>query len=204
MKITEIKKIGKGQRYALYLDDIFFGVFEAEVLARYCLKSGQCFEQDFFDKLKIENGDYACFNRGLSALEKSMKSEKMLKDYFAKKGYPIQCIDKAIVKLKEYGYIDDEVYCENFIASYKNSKSKRKIKYDLLAKGIDENIIEKKLEEIDEELEQNKALELAKKYVKNKDKSIKTKQKVYNYLVGKGFDYAVVAKTWEAIESDWN
>ena len=49
------------------------------------LKSGQKFKDSFFEELLIENGDYACFNRGLLALEKSMKSEKMLVSYLKEK-----------------------------------------------------------------------------------------------------------------------
>ena len=80
-EITEIKKIGKGERYKLYIDDEYAGVYEAEILARHSLKTGEKYNEEFFKDLEIENGDYACFNRGLSALEKSMKSERMLKAY---------------------------------------------------------------------------------------------------------------------------
>ena len=204
-QITEIKKIGKGDRYYLYLDDEYFGVFEAEILARHCFKTGQSFDDDFFERLKIENGDYACFNRSLGVLEKSMKSEKMLKDYLREKGYPKTCIDKAMDKLKEYGYINDESFAENFIRSYSQSKSKRKIKYDLMSKGINENIIEEKLALlVDEDEEKELTLTLAKKYLKSKELDQKTKQKFYNHMLGKGFDYSMINWAWEEIENGGN
>lgn len=203
-EITEIKKIGKGDRYRLFLDGEFFGTFEAEILARYCLKSGQKFDEEFFEKLTIENGDYACFNRGLSALEKSMKSRKMLRSYLKEKGYPIQCIDRAIEKLESYGYIDDEGYCENYISSYP-SKSRRKLKFDLLSKGIKEEIIDEKLRFLtNDEEESEKCLKYGEKYMKNKPIDIKTKQKFYNHLVGKGFSYEDIAHAWEIIEKNNN
>lgn len=203
--ITEIKKIGKGDRYYIYLDDEFFGIYEAEILARHGFKSGQSFDDDFFENLKIENGDYACFNRGLSLLEKSMKTQKMLKDYLREKGYPNSCIEKAIEKLSEYGYINDESFCENFIISYKNSKSKRKLRYDLLSKGVKEDIIEKKLTELlDEEDEREKCLNLARKYMKNREFDLKTKQKFYNHLAGKGFDFGNIGYAWESLENGRN
>lgn len=202
-EITEIKKIGKGLRYYLYLDDQFFGIYEAEILARHCLKTGQKYDYDFFEKLKIENGDYACFNRGLTLLEKSMKSEKMLKDFLKDKGYPKPCIDKAIDKLKEYGYINDESFCESYISSYKKTKSKKKLKYDLLSKGINEQIILSKLEDIiDDDCEHENLLNLAYKYMKNKEFDIKNKQKFYNHFVGKGYDYGQILKVWEEIQND--
>lgn len=204
-KITEIKKIGRGERYYLYLDDELFGVYEAEILAKHCLKSGQSFEEDFFENLKLENGDYACFNRSLAVLEKSVKSEKMLKDYLKEKGYPKTCIDRATEKLKEYGYINDESFAENFISSYSSSKSKRKLKYDLLSKGIDEEIIDQKLESlVDDEEERALLLNLAQKYIKGKLLDQKTKQKFYNHFAGKGFDFPMIGWAWEEVEHGGN
>lgn len=198
--ITEIKKIGRGDRYKLFLDDEFVGVYEAEILARYCLKSEQSFDDDFFDKLAIENGDYACFNRGLNAIEKSMKTRKMLRDYLREKGYPKPCIDRACEKLEEYGYINDESFCENFILSYKSQKSRRKLKYDLLAKGVNEEIVEAKLSEmLDDEGEEEKCLKIASKYLNNKQFDLKTKQKFYNHMAGKGYEFALISKAWEVI-----
>lgn len=203
-EITEIKKVGKGERYKLFLDDEFVGVYEAEILARHCLKSGEKYDDDFFKELEIENGDYACFNRGLNALEKSAKSEKMLKTYLKEKGYPISCINKAIEKLKEYGYVNDEVYAENFISTYISSKSKRKMKYDLMAKGISQEIIENKLETIDKDDEREKCVKFAEKYMKNREFDLKTKQKLYNHLAGKGFDYDEIAHAWEELSNGRN
>ncbi len=199
-EITEIKKVGRGERYKLFLDGEFFGVYEAEILAKHCLKSGEKYDEDFFENLALENGDYACFNRGLNALEKSMKSEKMLKSFLRERGYPKVCIEKATQKLKEYGYIDDEAFCENYIASY-SSKSRRKLKYDLLAKGIAEEIIEQKLAMLttDDE-EDDKCLACGQKYMKGREFDLKTKQKFYAHLAGKGFAFDAIARAWEEIE----
>ena len=197
--ITEIQKIGKGARYRLYLDGNFYGIFEAEILARHSLKSGESYDDEFFENLKIENGDYACFDRGLSILEKGAKSEKMLRDYLKEKGYPKECIQRACDKLKSYGYIDDEAFCENFISIYKDVKSKRKMKMDLLVKGINENIIEEKLEELSEDDESEKCLNFALKFMKNREKDIKNKQKMFNHLASKGFGYGDIANAWREI-----
>ena len=80
--------------------------------------------------------------------------------------------------LKEYGYINDENFCESYINSYRTSKSKKKLKYDLMTKGIKENIIVEKLEELlDDEEERENLLNLAQKYMKNKEFDLKNKQK---------------------------
>lgn len=202
MKITEIKKIGKGDRYYLYVDDECLGVMEAEVLARHSLKTGQEFDKNFFDELILENGDYACFNRALGLLAKLMKTEKQLRDYLKEKKYPKVCIDKAIEKLKEYGYINDEAYAENYINLSSASKSRRKIKYELLSKGVKEEIIENALESFTDENEYDVCLKFAEKYLKNKQIDLKTKQKFYSHLAGKGFGFSDIARAWEEVTND--
>ncbi len=201
-KITEIRKVGTGARYKLFLDDEYFGTYEAEILARHGLKSGEEYDEKFFEDLKFENGDYACFNRGLSSLEKSMKSEKMLRDYLKEREYPLSCIDKAVDKLKDYGYIDDEAFCDNFISIYSGSKSRRKIKYDLLSKGVNVDLIERKLENLNDEDEEEKCYKFAKKYMKNKEFDLKNKQKLYNHLAGKGFEFGFIGNVWERLQND--
>lgn len=198
--ITEIRKIGKGQRYYLYLDNEFFGVFESEILAKYCLKTGDEKENEFFEELKNENGNYACFNRGLAVLEKSMKTEKMLRDYLYSKGYPKSCIDYGVKKIKEYGYINDESFCENYITSYSNSKSRRKMKYDLLSKGVDENVIEKTFEKLlKDEDERENCLKFGEKFMRNREFDLKNKQKLFNHLAGKGFNYDDISYVWNIL-----
>ncbi len=201
--ITDIVKVGKGARYKLFLEDELFGIIETEILAKHCLKCGESYDEEFFEQLLEENGDYACFNRGLTALEKSMKTEKMLRDYLKEKKYPFSCIEKAIRKLKDYGYIDDETFCENFIASYRSSKSRRKLKYDLLAKGIDASIIEKKFNQhLSDDEEEEKCIYFAKKYMKNREFDLITKQKLFNHLAGKGFEFGQISSVWEKLEND--
>ena len=203
-RITEIKKIGQGKRYYLYLDNELFGIFEDEILAKNKLKTGESYDESFFDKLLIENGDFACFNRGLSVLEKSVKSEKMLRDYLKEKKYPKQCIDRAIEKLKEYGYINDETFCENYI-SCNQSKSKKKLKYDLLAKGVKEDCVEEMLEKFyQEENEEENCLKNAEKYMKNKPFDLNYKKKCFAHLAGKGFEYNLISKVWEQLKEERN
>lgn len=201
-EITEIKKIGKGQRYDLYVDGQLFGTFEAEILARYSLKTGERFDDDFFQSLQIENGDYACFNRSLALLGKSMKTEKMLRDYLREKKYPKSSIEKAINKLQEYGYINDESFCENYINCYATSKSRRKLKYDLLSKGIEETVIDTKLDQLHSpEQELTTLTALAEKYMKSKTFDLKTKQKFYSHFAGKGYDFSEISNVWEDLQN---
>lgn len=202
MVITEIKKVGKGLRYKVYADEEFAGVFEAEILARYQVKTGSEYSEEEFDKIKLANGDYACFDIALGLLGHGMKTEKTLKDNLKGKGYPKSSIDKAIEKVKEYGYLNDREYADNFIKTYSLTKGKRKLKCELLAKGVSADIVEEALAELDDDEQLLSCNNLAKKYMRNKTLDEKTRQRLYRHLLSRGFDYSTIAHVIGEIKDD--
>ena len=76
------------------------------------------------------------------------------------------------------------------------------MKYDLMGKGIKEVIIEEKLSCLKDEDEREKCLKLAQKYMKSKEFDLKTKQKFYNHLLSKGYDYDAISNAWEKLKSE--
>lgn len=195
MIITQLKKIGRGDRYSLYVDEQFIVALEAEIIVKNKLKIGQEVDFDYLEKLKLENGNYASFDKALSYLERGMKTEKGIREYLSKKGYLKESIDKTIEKLQSYGYINDEVYAENYIKTYSGVKGIKKLKYELILKGVEKNIIDKKVEELfDEEEEFKNCLNICKKYLKNKNIDSKTYQKLSNHLASKGFSYGIITR----------
>ena len=68
--------------------------------------------------------------------------------------------------LKQYKFIDDEKFTETYIKDKLKSQGKNRIKYSLLNKGIDEELIKEKLSYIDNDDEENVALKLAQKKYK--------------------------------------
>lgn len=203
MQITEIKKIGKGLRYKLMVDDNFEGVFEAEVLARHGLKTDQEIDEDFLNELKIENGDYASFDRGLGLLEHGMKSQKQVEDYLKGKGYPAECIERAINKLLDYGYINDEAFASEYVRLYGQKDGKRKIEYSLKNKGVADEIIDRAIEDyLGDDVQFETCLKLAQKKAKNLTLDAKGKQKIYAYLVGRGFDFDTIKHAVDALKNN--
>lgn len=208
MTITEIKKTKNAMRYYLYVDDKFFGIFLDEILAKYALKTGQEIEKEDLEEIKKENDGKLAFLLAISYLEKYNVSKKGIVDYLKKKGLDKNAIDEAVVKLENYGYIDDKVFAKNYFESLKNSKGKRVIVQKLKEKGISGEIISLLVENIDDEAEEERALALAKKFVKNRENNLKNKQKCLAHLVYKGYDYSVAQrvanKVFENIDEEWS
>ena len=57
-------------------------------------------------------------------------------------------------------------------------------------------------ERAEDEEEEAVCIRLAEKYLRNKEFDLKTKQKYFNSMLGKGFDYSLILKMWEEITND--
>ena len=198
MIVSEIKKIGKGQRYNVIIDESTSFVIEVDVLARFKLKTGDEIDQETLRQILLENGEFSAFDRALTYLEKNMKTEKGIREYLKQKGYLDETVEKTVKKLKEYGYINDENFAECYIRTYAGKKGRKKIKYELISKGVELEIIESKLEEfVDEDEEINSCRQIFQKYMRNKTFDLKTKQKAIGHLVSKGFAFGTINKAIE-------
>lgn len=203
MQITELKKIGKGLRYSLKVDDKFEGVFESEILAKYNLKTGQEIDQDFLDSLKNENGNFACFDRALNLLEHGAKTQKQVYDYLKGKGYPQDCITKAMQKLEDYGYLDDQAYANEYVKLYGQKDGEKKIRFALKSKGVNDEQISNAIENfLDNDVQIQTCYNLATKKTKNMELDAKNKQKLFAYLAGRGFSFDIIKSAINKMESE--
>lgn len=211
MTITKIKRIAKTNRYHVYVDDKWFGIFMDETLATHHLKTDQDINEKALKEIKAENDRKLSFDMATSYMEKYVVSEKGIRDYLKKKSFDDKTIKNTIKKLKEYGFVDDEKFAKNYFESLASSKGKRAIANKLRAKGVSNEIIENLLLEIDDDSQLKQAIVLAKKFVKNRENSLKTKQKCIAHLIYKGYDYSVAQKatksvidiSYEGENNDW-
>jgi regulatory protein len=144
------------------------------------------------------------YNLSLRYLSYRPRSEKEISDYLKKKAdrYPNlteEIIVQIVEKLKSYEFIDDSKFAKFWIeqrSKYKN-KPARVIRFELLQKGIDRELVDDLLEEIDTksfDLENAKKLAERKwEFYRNLEPK-KRREKVMNYLLRKGFSYDLVKK----------
>lgn len=101
-------------------------------------------------------------------------------------------LEDIIDHLREAGYINDYEFIEKQVREYMNLKSMsiKEIKYKLLAKGLNKNLIEdyvsKNYEEL-KEYENNSAEKL-----RNKKKITMTDDEIHNYLYKKGYESSII------------
>lgn len=91
--------------------------------------------------------------------------------------------------LQEEGFINDERYCRSYVKSKLNLKKWgiNKIRISLFAKGINKEIIDNVISEIDKDSYKEELLNLLKNKKIDEDDPYKRKAKLIRYAVSKGY-----------------
>lgn len=192
--ITKIESQKKGiERVNIYVDGEFAFSCSTEIVYSEGLKSGIALDSDKLGEIVSEDEYLRCKNSALNMLEKSYKSEKEVRDKLSGKGYEERTIERVMEFLKKYNFVDDTKYAEMYIKEKIKTDGMSKIKYSLMRKGICENIIKDKLEQVRPEAILAAAEELAeKKYsllIKNESDTRKIYKKLGEYLMRKGYSW---------------
>lgn len=188
-EITNLVKKGKDS-YLIFVDGSCFCVLNSETIVKAKLHIGQEIDKEELEQIQYENEKLTAFDKSLNYLA-NIKSEKQIRDYLYQKGYTKRVVEETIEKLKSYKYIDDLAYAKLYVKSYKLTKGKRLLAFELKTKGIDDRIIDEVCENIDTEEDAIKTI--AEKYMKNKEKNQKNLSKLFNYLSGKGFEFSMIS-----------
>ena len=191
--ITEISNQKHKNRVNIFVDDEFKSGLDVETAVKFCLKVGKEINDVELNNIIIESETNSAFNVALRFLSLTPKSAYEVKQKLIKKGYSDVVISKAIEKLEEYKYIDDEEYSRLYLSSCKN-RSKREIENKLRQKGISKEIINILLEDVDDDQEENNAFIYAQKYLKNKQLDEKNKRHLITNLIRKGYSYDIAVK----------
>lgn len=199
-KITSIEQQKRNKdRYNIYLAEHFaFGVC-VETLLSHNMKEGDELDDDFVNQvLKVEEQNKAV-SFAMHFLTARKRSEKEVSVKMKQKGYEEDLIEHTLIKLREFGYIDDKDFTQSLINDRRNLKKvgKRLLVQELRMKGIDTEIIEELVSEsATDDSEYENALALAGKKAENLSgedpRSIKNK--LYQFLLRKGYSSNIITR----------
>jgi len=195
--ITSIKQQKRKDRVNVYLDDVFgFGI-DLDNFVLLHLKVDQELTDEEIEKIVRKAEFQKTFDKLLRFAMVRPRSEKEVKDYFRRKEVHISMHEELTEKLKHFELLDDMKFAKWWIDQRQNfrPKSKRILKQELGIKGIKREIIEEILGEtiIDEEKMAKELLDKKMYKWKNLESRI-ARQKMSQYLAGKGFGWDVVEK----------
>ena len=198
MKILSLKLKSK-KEVNVFVASTDIGEYDlfSEIIVKYSLGNGEIDDETFKRAVK-ESMEKIAFNVAVKYASNKLKTEKQIRDYLYKKEFKKATILSVIEKLKEYGVIDDKIYMESYIKSNPNF-SKNKLKQKLIMSGISKDLIDEKLNDLEDE---DSCLTNAKKFLKNKIMDQKTREKLIRRLTYLGYSWDSVNSVLKTLNSD--
>ena len=134
--------------------------------------------------------------RAISYISFRPRSGKEIHEYLLKriKGDTEEYVRLAEARLKELGYIDDETYAKRFIESRNKSrpKGKKLIKFELLKKGVSQDIIDCVSTDGPTDIELARMVAQKKYSLWKKLPILEQKKKLFGLLQRRGFSSNVI------------
>jgi regulatory protein len=196
-RITKIIAARKRGKCFLCFNDDSSILIERDLIFEYELSKNmivsQTFLQDILHREELINAKKV----GLSFATYALRTEKQVRLKLRDSGFGELIIKKVIDFLKDFNYLSDEVFTENFIKAKINRKyyGYLRLKRELSEKGINEHIINSYLPKF---YTQDIALETARKSAERKLRSIsfredkKKKTQVKDHLFRQGFSLDLI------------
>lgn len=193
----EIQKRNK-ERVNIYINDEFAFACSAELIYAHSLSKGKVVDMEYLQEIIDEDNYIKCKNSALKSIERAYKTEHQVYGKLLEKGYDEKIVRRTISFLKEYKFVDDKKFVKMYINDKIHSYGRNKIKYELIKKGISEELVSKELSRLDKNVEEMAALKLAEKKYKILAKGDINYNKVYdkigNYLIRVGYNLEMVQK----------
>jgi len=204
MKITDIKRQNKrDDRFNIYIDGNYgFSLSELDIL-KSKIEIGKELKKEEILSLKGDDERAKIMNKAFDYLARRNYAQKELKSKLLRKFPKGDLVEKVIERIKELGYIDDEKFVREWIEYRLISKPRGRIliRRELLAKGVNVELVEKILDLVynrdRERKELARLLDLRRnRYLKDK----KGRNKLISYLLRRGFLWEDIKQSMESEE----
>ena len=198
MKVTQIVELSKSKS-KVYIDYEFAFVLYKGELRRYHLKEGEEILQKDYEVLMEDVLPKRAKLRCMNLLMTKEYTVEQLKRKLRQGLYSEEIIEIAISYVASFNYVNDLKYAIDFITYNETSKSKRRIEQDLFKKGISKDTIQQAWDEWQEQGGEQDEIgmirkQLEKKHYNGETADYKEKQKIYGFLLRKGYSSEQIRK----------
>jgi len=199
--ITKISPQKKRQGYYNIFVDGKYALALTELdLAVFGLRVDQVLTPGLLNDLRSAQAKSKSYNFALRYLALRPRSIKEVKDYLTtRKDFSIQDADITITRLIEQNYLNDQDFAAMWVRNrlLLKPKSTSVLRLELIKKGIDKDIINEVLSQLDETAQIASLSDLITKKVRQT--KYQNKQKLTEYLSRQGYSYSLVKKTLEEL-----
>lgn len=192
---------GRGNKIHLLLDDEYVITTDVDFWAENYIVDGSEIESEEWEELVLKINYKKAFNKCADLLSRRDHSVKELRDKLLRT-VDEQSADKAINKFLELGYLNDEKFALSLASHLFNNKnySKNHVRQELYKRGIDKEIINDIIDNIESDQIDSIIRVINKSYI-NKLKLEGGKDKVIAALMRKGFIYSDIKTAFYRIEN---
>ena len=144
-------------------------------------------------------GAVSLYERAVAYILNMPKTEKQVRQWYARKTNDQSVIEADIARLQEYNLINDADYAQMYVEAKKDKMGVGMIRNKLRMNGVASAIIENAVAAIDNQ--HDFALNCVNKYMRTKTKTPENKSKLFRWLMGKGIAYDLCT---EVIDEYWH
>jgi len=198
MTVSKVEELSKS-RYRIYIDEEFAFVLYKGELRLYKITVGRELDEADYQEIMTVLLPKRAKLRAMNLLTAKEYTVKQLRDKLKDGGYPESIIEEALEYVAGYHYTDDLRYAVGYITDHESTRSRRRIEQDLLGKGIDSVTLEQawlKWEEQGGEQDEVAMIQalLEKKHYDPENADEREKQRMYAFLMRKGFSGEAVRR----------
>lgn len=194
-------KQGKGNKLHIMVDGEYFMTSNNDFVALSGIKDGsEITEEELADFQESVNSNRA-FNKAADLLSRRDHSSKELLQKLRQKGYS-EGAEEAIERLSDLGYIDDRRFAERYADELRRIKKfgKRRIWDELYRKGIDGEIIDEIVSEIEFDNDELVSI-IERKYMRNLGDE-KGVRKTIAALTRMGYSFGEIKEALNAVTTE--
>ena len=115
-EITDITpQIKDKRRCNIYVDGRFCCGLTLEAVMKNRIKVGQIISPEALAEIQLDSEKNTAFDKALTHLSTTQKTEKQVRDFLSKKGYLPAVVDYVVEKLHSYQFLDDGAYAESYV-----------------------------------------------------------------------------------------
>lgn len=193
---------GRGKKIHLLIDDEYKITTDIDFWAEHYIKDGTDIDENEWDELVSLINYKKAVDKCYDLLSRRDHSVKELRQKLIRT-VDENSAEKAINKMIDFGYLDDEKYAQKLLDYLVNCKnmSKSFIKQEMYKRGIPAEIINTILNDVEID-NVSSIVELLNTKYKNKLNAENGYDKVIASLMRKGFSYSDIKLAFEEIELD--
>ena len=193
-------KQGNANKIHIYVDDEYRATVDSDYWYSEKYRNLKEINEEELTELLDAVSFRRAYNKGLDFLSRRPYGTKELIKKLCEKGHEKEASEKACERLNELGLLNDEEFARilaNELLERKNYSIKR-IKQELIFKGIDREIVENTVDLLDNDTKNRIILVIKKKYI-NKLNDEKGRKRAIDGLMRLGYSYSDIKSALNSI-----